>query len=511
MRLTTTTGLSLLLLVAAASVSACADQEEESTNVATAGLEETTWVRCATENEFCSFSGTRRVRYGTETTNVTRSLTGGTPCTNAVFGDPLYGTLKSCWYEQTTSTPPPSPTPTPTTPPPPPPTGAAIYFSDCQTGAAAGCVPGSDTNPGTAAAPRRTLAGINVNTLAAGTRLLFARGGAWNWTNLRLENDLVTPTSPLVFDAYGSGPLPLFRAVNLPGSAIDFGTYNNTSHDGGYTIRNIRIDGTGTSLIGLFLIHNLRNVTIENTELTGFEIAIHAQAAAPHGVHHVTIRNNSISRNGSMGILGQFSDSVIEGNVFERNNFSGSAFNHAIYLSGNAAGGRNNIVRNNRFLRNSVVNGVCQGGNFTMHGQMDGLLIEGNLIEQDAAGPGCWGISITQGYDTAEWFRNFVVRNNRIVNVGNTAINAQSAPGIIVEGNVINHTQNTYQTAIGVGHNEFQGGDVPDANAIVRNNTACYTNPVAGSSVVRVTSPGSQVTNNQTITGAAATTGVCAR
>jgi hypothetical protein len=147
----------------------------------------------------------------------------------------------------------------------------------------------------------------------------------------------------------------------------------------------------------------------------------------------------------------------------------------------------------------------------TFHGQMDGVLIEGNRIEQDAATDGCWEMSITQGYDTAEWFRNFVVRNNKLINAGNTGMAVQSAPGIVIEGNVIINTQTTFQTAINVGHTEFRNGDVPDGNAVVRNNIACFPTPHAGSTVVRVIAPNSAVTNNTMVTGAAATTGVCAR
>ncbi|MBC7957062.1 MAG: hypothetical protein H7Y33_14475, partial [Cytophagales bacterium] len=194
-------------------------------------------------------------------------------------------------------------------------------------------------------------------------------------------------------------------------------------------------------------------------------------------------------------------------NLIEANNFSGSGFDHGSYIGG----GQNITIRNNRYIRNSVVNGVCQGGNMTFHGQIDGLLIEGNTIQQDAAAAGCWLMSITQGYTTAEWFRNTVVRNNRLINGGNSAMVAQSAPGILVEGNVIINTQSTYQTAIGVGHNEYQGGDVLDGNALVRNNTACFPTPNAGSSVVRVSAPNSSVANNIVLTGAAATTGACAQ
>lgn len=146
----------------------------------------------------------------------------------------------------------------------------------------------------------------------------------------------------------------------------------------------------------------------------------------------------------------------------------------------------------------------------TFHGQIDGLLIEGNTIEQDSSKEGCWLMSITQGYDTAEWFRNVVVRNNRLINGGNSAMNAQSAPGILVEGNVIINTNPTYQAAIAVGSTEYLNGDVLDGNATVRNNTVCQSGGASGPAVVLL-SPGNTETNNVVVTGAAATTGVCAR
>jgi alpha-L-rhamnosidase len=52
---------------------------------------------CAPENGLCAFSGPRTVAYGANGTFTTKLLTSGTPCTNAVFGDPLPGTAKSCY------------------------------------------------------------------------------------------------------------------------------------------------------------------------------------------------------------------------------------------------------------------------------------------------------------------------------------------------------------------------------------------------------------------------------
>jgi hypothetical protein len=61
---------------------------------ATAGA----WTPCAGEGAICQLSGTNRVRYGTETKNVTKVLTGPVTCSNATFGDPDHGALKACSF-----------------------------------------------------------------------------------------------------------------------------------------------------------------------------------------------------------------------------------------------------------------------------------------------------------------------------------------------------------------------------------------------------------------------------
>jgi Flp pilus assembly pilin Flp len=56
------------------------------------------WIFCAAENGTCTFPGTKTIRYGASGVYVTLVLTNTTPCTNGVFGDPLYGTVKACYY-----------------------------------------------------------------------------------------------------------------------------------------------------------------------------------------------------------------------------------------------------------------------------------------------------------------------------------------------------------------------------------------------------------------------------
>jgi hypothetical protein len=394
----------------------------------------------------------------------------------------------------------------------PPPAGAVTYhFSDCQTGAVAGCTPGNNSNLGTPERPKQTLAGINVNALPAGSRLLFARGGAWLQSTTVLNNPNTTEAAPLVFDAYGTGPAPWLKSSS--GNMFHLGgNWENTTDDGGYTFRNLKLDGMGTAEWGFWFVHTVRDVVIENNEITGFRIALNSNDSASHGVRRIAIRNNNIHHNRAMGMLGHYNDIVIEGNLIEANNFSGSGFDHGTYIGG----GNNITIRNNRYIRNSVVNGVCQGGNMTFHGQINGLLVEGNRIEQDAGAAGCWLMSVTRGYTSAEFFRNAVIRNNKLINGGNTAMAVQSAPGVVVEGNVAINTRPTGQTgfSIGVGPtvptSGGDAGDVGDTGAIVRNNTACQSGGATGN-VVSVNSPGGTVANNVTVTGAAATTGVCAR
>ena len=57
------------------------------------------WVDCAQESQTCTFSGTRRVRYGSGTNSVIGVYTSAVSCSNSVFGDPAPGVAKSCAYE----------------------------------------------------------------------------------------------------------------------------------------------------------------------------------------------------------------------------------------------------------------------------------------------------------------------------------------------------------------------------------------------------------------------------
>jgi alpha-L-rhamnosidase len=63
------------------------------------------YAACSAENGTCTFSGTQSVAYGANGIFSYRTLTGGTACDNAVFGDPDYGATKSCYAGPVTAGP----------------------------------------------------------------------------------------------------------------------------------------------------------------------------------------------------------------------------------------------------------------------------------------------------------------------------------------------------------------------------------------------------------------------
>lgn len=67
----------------------------------------TAWTQCSKEWSRCVFTGTRDVRYGTESSFVVKSFNNGVDCKNSSFGsDPAPGVTKTCWYASEVSAPP---------------------------------------------------------------------------------------------------------------------------------------------------------------------------------------------------------------------------------------------------------------------------------------------------------------------------------------------------------------------------------------------------------------------
>ena len=69
----------------------------------------TNWVNCATEGGNCALPESRTVRYGANGSYLYKTVTGSIACTNAVWGDPLFGVVKGCDYAGAAAPPPPPP------------------------------------------------------------------------------------------------------------------------------------------------------------------------------------------------------------------------------------------------------------------------------------------------------------------------------------------------------------------------------------------------------------------
>lgn len=398
----------------------------------------------------------------------------------------------------------PTPEPTPTPPPPTPAPGGPVtyYFSDCAAGAAAGCVQGSNNNPGTLAAPKQNLSGVNINALPAGQQLLFARGGAWDGFSVQAYNRNATQAAPIVFGAYGEGAPPLLRTTGVAfGFALQWG---ESESNGGYVVRNLRIDGGGTATAAISASKMASHITLEGLDVSRFQIAI---LMHDNTVRSLALRNSNIHDNVQHGLLGSGSNWTIEGNTFERNGDARPPSTHAIYFSSGVVNS-GLVVRGNTFRDNSQQGGACRSGNLTAHGLIDGALIEGNTIEAATYGPGCRGISITAGYAAQEYMRNFVVRGNTVRNAG-ACVAFSAAPGIVIDGNkCVDNTANSF-ALIETASNPTSGGDDADGGAVVRNNIVCSTTAAAGALIsVRAAAA---VDGNTLRTGADSTTGPCAR
>jgi hypothetical protein len=75
------------------------------TGTASAADPSPTWTFCANEGATCAFTGTKQVRYGANGTYTVRTVTGSVACTNATFGDPLFGVVKHCDVAEPTCSP----------------------------------------------------------------------------------------------------------------------------------------------------------------------------------------------------------------------------------------------------------------------------------------------------------------------------------------------------------------------------------------------------------------------
>jgi hypothetical protein len=279
---------------------------------------------------------------------------------------------------------------------------------------------GSDTNPGTAAQPWKTLQHA-ADAVAAGDTVTVEPGTYVGFSLCYDKPQDGTPTSPITFSA-------------KPGVVIN--AKNAHTDDG------INLEGCSY-------------IVVEGFEVTGLPRAgIRAVSGAMNAIG-VVIRNNYTHDNTVWGIFTSHVDSLL----IENNRATNSAQQHGIYVSNACV---NPTVRGNELAGNAGaglhMNGdASQGGS----GVITGGLVEKNVIHDNGAmggsGINCdgvqssrirnnliWaehasGISLYQA-DAAQPATNNVVVNNTVIVAadGRWALNVQNgSTGNRVENNIL--------------------------------------------------------------------------
>jgi hypothetical protein len=128
------------------------------------------------------------------------------------------------------------------------------YYSDCQAGADAACVPGDDSLDGlTPENAKRTLTSgaLHIKALGAGEHTIrFARGGSFTYAGSMQLGNGKNADQGLVVDSYvpswGSGtalPLLTFTPGTVATNNFNTAGFILTSTPGPYTFRNIEMVG----------------------------------------------------------------------------------------------------------------------------------------------------------------------------------------------------------------------------------------------------------------------------
>src|SRR6185369_13507074 len=137
-------------------------------------------------------------------------------------------------------------------------------------------------------------------------------------------NTRSTRTKPIVFGDYtpawasGSPPKPILTESRSGMNLFDFEDSGNADHDEGYVIRNLDLRGGGTGKWAVFLYNDVDYVTLENLNISGFEIGVHSagantpNAGANQINEHIEVLNSTITDNSNQGFLGEANNLLIE-------------------------------------------------------------------------------------------------------------------------------------------------------------------------------------------------------
>jgi len=294
------------------------------------------WTICASEGGYCTFTGTKEVRYGANGAYYYKTLSIGTLCANNVFGDPIHGVRKQCETRGATS--------------------LALPISNVGPQATITCPAGAvDIWPG------QYIQGV-VDAYP-GTTTFCLRAGVHPLTSSirpRTGNTFIGEYGAILD---GSGYWPIsddtqgaFRAHN---EDIDYVTIRNL------VIRNMPHSGIHT----YYWMSD--HWTIEYNEIAyskvGIEVAPNFTIRNNYIHHNVGNASSPIPAERGGGYVGQYADNTI----FDSNEIAYNGPEQKVGLSANVA------FRNN-FVHHNIADGIWYDTNSNA-----GALIDSNRVEDN--------------------------------------------------------------------------------------------------------------------------------
>ena len=392
------------------------------------------------------------------------------------------------------------------------------YLADCQAGAAAGCVVGTTTNDGLSAARPKQLA-AQLPRLQGGDKVLFAMGGAWTDASMNIYVPSASAANPVTWDSsappWGGSAKPILTEARPGRYLFNFSDAGERVADGGYVIRNLDLRGGGVfggpagGEAAIFLYFAVNDVLMENLEISGFKLGVYS-AHAPKLTngwenYRITLRNSYLHDNLNASWLGGAADLLIENNVLDHNG-SAPVFDHDLYVESATRA----VVRNNTITRTVLdSNGKCSGSVIVVHGNVDGLTIEGNKITEPVGSiPQCFGIEVSGGYDDSqpgEYFHDVTIRTNTVVNVGYIGIGARNCARCVIEDNALVWTGKGGSQAISMSVNNPSALDERGGSLTIRNNSIFMQDASDSPGAIRLLDEGTNhtVTSNLIVFGSA--------
>lgn len=448
------------------------------------------------------------------------------------------------------------------------------YLSNCDAGTIstvdAACVNGNDANDGlSTGAPKRTFSALQTlvnNAPATGRTIRLAYGAKWvtssplSLTSCTGGASHCSATNPLVIEGYapsfGSGTqwiIEMTPDLNI----LKFEDSGTSEQDQGYVVRGGRIHGNGTATNVqpcIQLYNDVDDVLIDTMEIDHCGIGLNVVGGG-NGVtggdpgngyqERITVRSSHIHDHGLQGYLGGCPYCVLENSNIHDNGWGGDRnatslqFNHNVYISCGVPGGMcngmrvvgNSLYNSARCEARTPPNGAitctsqgilnkCAGSTIVVHAQFQNLVIENNVTDETGgAAAGCFGIDLGPNYaNQNEWFRDSIVRGNKIINVGSVGIGIGSCPYCIVEGNEIIKSVNDGSSMVGIAMPDgtVETGptyfDDADTNILIRNNTIYLQGTNTANYGIQIKTPGSglnqRIVSNLVVFGPAAVSGV---